>query len=123
MRIFAVFSFVLLSEFCKFPPDPIPTVEPTLAMGVNTVLMFLFATTKCGADAFRGIFDGDNSADLIFFPSIASVSDSVLVLPLLFTESFDDLKSFWAALGAAPCSVMVGSGNLAWDGLWVSVNC
>ena len=61
-------------------------------MGVKTELMFLLATTKCGADAFLGnlSLEGDNNADLIFFPSTkASVSDSVLVLPLLFTESFD----------------------------------
>ena len=41
---------------------------------------------------------------------------------MLFIELFT-LKSFWVAPGAAPCSVMVGKGNLAWDGLWVSVSC
>ena len=67
-------------------PDPTeyPTVEPTLAMGVNTVLMFLLASTKWGAEALRGILSRVRAGDSSF-PCIIIIIIIIIIFIIIST--------------------------------------
>ena len=66
-------------------PDPTeyPTVEPTLAMGVNTVLRFLLASTKWGAEALRGILSRVRAGDSSFPCNIIIITIIIIIIPTL----------------------------------------
>ena len=58
-------------------------MEPTLAMGVNTVLMFLLASTKWGAEALRGILSRVSAGDSSFPCNIIIIIIIIIISPLL----------------------------------------
>ena len=66
-------------------PDPTeyPTVEPTLAMGVNTVLRFLLASTKWGAEALRGILSRVSAGDSSFPCNIIIIIMIIIIIIII----------------------------------------
>ena len=62
-------------------------MEPTLAMGVNTVLRFLLASTKWGAEALRGILSrvraGDSSFPCIIIIIIIIITIIIIIISTL----------------------------------------
>ena len=58
-------------------------MEPTLAMGVNTVLRFLLASTKWGAEALRGILSRVSAGDNSFPCNIIITIIIIIIIPTL----------------------------------------
>ena len=58
-------------------------MEPTLAMGVNTVLRFLLASTKWGAEALRGILSRVRAGDSSFPCNIIIITIIIIIIIII----------------------------------------
>ena len=96
-------------------PDPTeyPTVEPTLAMGVNTVLRFLLASTKWGAEALRGILSrvsaGDSSFPCIIIIIIITI---IIIIIIIISTLLPSPASVSESARPRPARLLVDSWGL-----------